>query len=70
MRMDRRAPQLDPERNEDELHREPPAAPEPLDPAFVERIRESLADPRPSIPAAEVRAHLRALHEKRLKRGA
>ena len=43
---------------------------EPLDPDFVARIRESLADPRPNIPAAEVRAHLKALHEARLKRGA
>jgi hypothetical protein len=70
MRMDRRAPGLDPEKDEDEDHHEPPAAAEPLDPAFVERIKESLADPRPSIPAAEVRAHLRALHDERLKRGA
>ena len=44
--------------------------PEPLDPEFVERIRESLADPRPNIAAAEVRAELKALHEARLKRGA
>ena len=43
---------------------------EPLDPEFVKRIRESLADPRPPIPASEVRASLRALHEARLKRGA
>jgi hypothetical protein len=48
---------------------DPPAA-EPLDPAFVERCRESLADPRPDIPAVEVRAYLKALHEERLKRGA
>jgi hypothetical protein len=52
-----------------EKDEEPPAA-EPLDPAFIERCRESLADPRPDIPAAEVRAHLKALHEERLKRGA
>jgi hypothetical protein len=45
-------------------------APEPLDPEFVRRIKESLADPRPPIPASEVRASLRALHEARLKRGA
>ncbi|HEY0130809.1 MAG TPA: hypothetical protein VGB57_05340 [Allosphingosinicella sp.] len=43
---------------------------EPLDPPFAERCRESLADPRPDIPAAEVRAYLEALDESRLKRGA
>ena len=47
-----------------------PAAAEPLDPKFVERCRESLADPRPDIPAAKVRAYLKALHEERPKRGA
>jgi len=47
----------------------PDGAAAPLDPAFVARIRESLDDPRPSIPAAQVRAHLKALHEARLKRG-
>lgn len=46
------------------------ADPEPLDPEFIERARESIADPRANIPAAEVRAHLKALHEARLKRGA
>jgi hypothetical protein len=46
------------------------AVAEPLDPAFVKRCRESLADPRPDIPAAEVRAYLKALHEERSKRGA
>lgn len=46
-----------------------PPAPEPLDPEFVRRIKESLADPRPSIPASKVRASLRELHEDRLKRG-
>jgi phosphoglycolate phosphatase-like HAD superfamily hydrolase len=49
---------------------EPLEAAEPLDPAFVERCRQSLADPRPDIPAAEVRAYLNGLHEARLKRGA
>jgi hypothetical protein len=49
---------------------QPEAAADPLDPAFVERCRESLADPRPDIPAAEVRAYLEVLHEERLKRGA
>jgi len=44
-----------------------PAA-EPLDPEFVRMIRESLDDPRPDIPAEEVFASLRALHEARLKR--
>jgi hypothetical protein len=48
---------------------EAPAA-APLDPEFVARIRESLADPRPSIPADEVFAELKARHEVRLKRGA
>jgi hypothetical protein len=47
----------------------PPAAAEPLDPTFFARCRESLADPRPDIPAAEVRTHLLALHEARLTRG-
>jgi len=46
------------------------AAAEPLDPEFVARIRESLADPRPNIPADEVFAELKARHEARLKRGA
>jgi antitoxin ParD1/3/4 len=41
-----------------------------LDPEFVRMIRESLADPRPSIPAEEVFAELKARHEARLKRGA
>lgn len=48
----------------------PPAAAEPLDPEFVRMIQESLDDPRPDIPPAEVRAYLRALHEARVKRGA
>lgn len=47
---------------------EPAATAEPLDPAFIQRCRESLADPRPEIPAAEVRAHLKALHLGRLSR--
>jgi hypothetical protein len=39
--------------------------------AYVRRkVRESLDDPRPSIPAEEVRRHLREMHEERLKRGA
>lgn len=46
---------------------EPPAA-EPLDPEFVRMIQESLDDPRPDIPAEEVFAKLRVLHEARLKR--
>ena len=44
-----------------EKDEDPPA--DPLDPEFVDRCRESLADPRPDIPAAEVRAHLKALRE-------
>jgi hypothetical protein len=51
-----------------EKDQDPPAA-EPLDPEFVRMIQESLDDPRPDIPAAEVRAYLKALHEERLKRG-
>lgn len=43
-----------------------PAA--PLDPEFARMIQESLDDPRPDIPADEVFAELRALHEARLKR--
>lgn len=39
--------------------------------AYVRRkVRESLDDPRPSIPAEEVRRHLRELHEERLRRDA
>ena len=38
--------------------------------AYVRRkVRESLDDPRPSIPAEEVRRYLRELHEARMKRG-
>jgi len=66
--MDRRSPPLPPE--PDDQAAAPAAADEPLDPAFVARLKESLADPRPSIPAAQVRAHVKALHEARLKRGA
>ncbi|HLL30467.1 MAG TPA: hypothetical protein VK403_05680 [Allosphingosinicella sp.] len=33
------------------------------------KVRESLDDPRPSIPAEEVRRYLRELHEAHLKRG-
>jgi hypothetical protein len=46
---------------------DPPGAAKPLDPEFVRMIRESLDDPRPSIPAEEVFAELRARHEARLK---
>jgi hypothetical protein len=53
-----------PHKRDDEL----PAAAEPLDPEFVRMIQESLDDPRPDIPAEEVFAELRALHEARLKR--
>lgn len=53
-----------------EKDEDPPAAAEPLDQEFVERCRESLADPRPDIPAVEVRAYLKTLHKERLKRGA
>jgi len=49
-----------------EKDEDPPA--DPLDPEFVRMIQESLDDPRPDIPAEEVFAELRALHEARLKR--
>lgn len=51
-----------------EKDEDPPAGAEPLDPEFVRMIEESLDDPRPSIPADEVFAELRALHDDRLKR--
>lgn len=39
--------------------------------AYVARkVRESLDDPRPPIPAADVERRLREKHEARLKRGA
>jgi antitoxin ParD1/3/4 len=39
--------------------------------AYVRRkVRQSLDDPRPSVPAEEVRRYLRELHEARLKREA
>jgi hypothetical protein len=50
-----------------EKDEDPPAAAEPLDPEFVRMIQESLDDPRPSIPADEVFAELKARHEARLK---
>jgi hypothetical protein len=53
-----------------EKDEDPSAAAEPLDPEFVRMIRESLDDPRPSIPAEEVFAELCALHELRLQREA
>ncbi|MET1110533.1 MAG: hypothetical protein ABWX67_03300 [Allosphingosinicella sp.] len=45
---------------------DPPAA-EPLDPEFVRMIQESLDDPRPSFPADEAFAELKARHEARLR---
>jgi hypothetical protein len=54
-----------PQKNEEA----PPAA-EPLDPEFARLVRESLDDPRPSIPAEEVFAELRARHEARLRQEA
>lgn len=39
---------------------EPPAPADPLDPEFVRMIRQSLEDPRPSIPADEAFAQLDA----------
>ena len=50
-----------------ETDEDPPAAAEPLNSEFIEHCRESLADPRPSIPAEEVFAELKALHEARLR---
>jgi hypothetical protein len=64
--MDRRSEHRSPEAEDEAAPPDGTAA--PLDPAFVARLKESLADPRPSIPAAQVRAHLKALHEARLKR--
>ena len=53
-----------------EKDEDPPAAAEPLDPEFVRMIQESLDDPRPSIPADEVFAELKARHEARLRQEA
>lgn len=47
---------------------DPPGAAGPLDPEFVRMIEQALDDPSPDIPADEVFAELRALHEARLKR--
>jgi hypothetical protein len=49
---------------------DPQPAAEPLDPEFVRMIQESLDDPRPSIPAEEVFAELKARHEARLRQEA
>jgi hypothetical protein len=43
-----------------EKDEEPLAAAEPLDPETVRRIRKSLDDPRPSIPAKEAFARVDA----------
>ena len=53
-----------------ESDEDPPAA-EPLDPEFVRMIRETLDDPRPSIPADEAFAQVYAHIEQRraAKRG-
>lgn len=51
--------------NEKEAGEQPVA--EPLDPDFARMIQESLDDPRPSVPAEEVFAELRARHEARLR---
>ena len=48
----------------------PSASTAALDPNFVARCKASLADPRPSLSAADVRAELRAHHEARRKRDA
>lgn len=45
------------------------STPAPLAPEFVARCRDSLADPRPSIPADEVRAHFEARYAADVKRG-
>lgn len=61
------------EREEALLDRILPPIPEndPEWDAFVKaKVRESLDDPRPPIPAAEVRRRLRERHEERLRRGA
>jgi antitoxin ParD1/3/4 len=38
-----------------------------LDEAMRAKLREAMDDPRPSIPAAKVFAHLRAFHEDQVK---
>ena len=48
---------------------EQPAA-EPLNPEFARMIQETLDDPRPSIPAEQVFAELKARHEARLRQEA
>lgn len=66
--MDRRSQPLPPEPDGEAM---PDAAAEPLDPAFVARLKASLADPRPSIPAAQVFANLDArIAAYKAKRGA
>lgn len=80
--MDRRSEHRSPEAEDEAVPQD--AAADPLDrilppideddPAWQayarEKIRESLDDPRPDIPAEEVFAELRARHEARVKRGA
>jgi hypothetical protein len=68
--MDRRASRVEAKADETVTVEGAAASAAPLDPEFVARCKAALADPRPNIPAAEVRAHLGALHEERLKRGA
>jgi hypothetical protein len=68
--MDRRSPGIPPEGDEDqESPRDAGSA--SIDPATAERIRKSLANPRPPSPAAEAFARVDArIAEYKAKRGA
>ena len=68
--MDRRSPGMpaEPDKNPQAARR---AAAAPIDPATAERIRKSLANPRPPSPAAEAFARVDArIAEYKAKRGA
>jgi len=67
--MDRRPPGIPPEVDEDQQARDAGVA--RVDAATAERIRKSLANPRPPMPAAEAFARLDArIAEYKAKRGA
>jgi hypothetical protein len=68
--VDRRSPSLGPELDENQESADD-AGTAPIDPATAERIRKSLANPRPPIPAAEAFARLDArIAAYKAKRGA
>lgn len=68
--MDRRPPDMPPEVDEDQPAGRD-AAGASIDPATAERIRKSLAHPRPPSPAAEAFARVDArIAEYKAKRGA